>query len=225
MSCYPPASGPSDRHLILFGRYPAPGKTKTRLIPLLGEVGAADWHRRQAETQLADAMQNKAISTVAFCYTGAGRAAVRRWLGHAGVRFIPQCGGELGERMRAVMFDEMDSLGGRVVLVGTDIPQMEQAHINAAFDALDHHDVVLGPSMDGGYWLVGLRRKVDIFQHIGWGGKTVMDETLAEVRKKGLRATCLPHILFNTEIIIYFYIYGDCCRINHSVVARALLKT
>ncbi len=194
MSCYPPTPGPCDRHLILFGRYPVPGKTKTRLVPLLGEVGAADWHRRRVEMALADALQNKAISTVAFCYTGCGHTAVRRWLGHVPVRFMPQRDDDLGERMRTAMFDALDRLGGRVVLVGTDIPQMTQAHINAAFDALDRHDVVLGPSTDGGYWLVGLRRKDEIFQNIGWGSETVLDETLATIRKKGLQVACLPKL-------------------------------
>jgi len=194
MSCYPPASGSLGRHLVLFGRYPVPGETKTRLIPLLGEVGAAEWHRRQAERAVADAMQNPAISTVAFCYTGAGPSAVRRWLDHRSLQLFPQRGGDLGERMCAAMFSAMDRVGDRVVLVGTDIPQITSNHINAAFDALDRHDVVLGPSADGGYWLVGLRRKDDIFQQVTWGTETVLSQTLAEARKLGLRVTCLPKL-------------------------------
>ena len=194
MSCYPPASGCSDRHLILFGRYPIPGKTKTRLIPLLGKVGAAEWHRRQVETTLANAMQNEGIGSVAFCYTGAGKTVVRRWLGHKSLKLIRQNGGDLGERMRTAIFGAMDRVGDRVVLVGTDIPRMTPSHINAAFDALDRHDVVLGPSTDGGYWLVGLRQKHDIFQHIEWGRETVLDRTLEAAGRLGLRATCLSKL-------------------------------
>jgi len=194
MSCYPPASGYTDRHLILFGRYPVPGRTKTRLIPLLGDVGAAEWHRRQAETVLGDAMQNKALGSVAFCYTGAGRKAVRRWLGRDSVLLEPQKEGNLGERMRTAMFDAMDRGCHRVVLVGTDIPQMKTEHINAAFDALDGHDVVLGPSMDGGYWLVGLRQKDDIFQDIEWGSEMVCHQTEAAARRLGLGVACLPKL-------------------------------
>ncbi len=194
MSCHPPASPCSDRHLILFGRFPVPGKTKTRLIPLLGEVGAAEWHRRQAERAVADAMQNAAVSTVAFCYTGAGEKTVRRWLGFPNLQLLQQNGRDLGERMRAAMFGAMNRFGDRVVLVGTDIPQMTASHVNAAFDALERHDVVLGPSTDGGYWLVGLRRKDDIFQHIDWGSAAVLDQTLAQARKSDLRVTCLPKL-------------------------------
>lgn len=194
MSCYPPTAGGSDRHLILFGRYPVPGETKTRLIPLLGKVGAAEWHRRQSETAVAKALQNTSIGTVAFSFTGAQQSAVRRWLGHPRLLLKPQGGSDLGHRMRNAMFETLDRLGGRVVLVGTDIPQMTQAHINAAFDALDHHDVVLGPSWDGGYWLVGLKQKNDIFEPIEWGGERVLDQTLSKADKMGVRVTCLSKL-------------------------------
>ncbi len=192
MSSYPPVSGHCDRHLILFGRYPVPGKTKTRLIPFLGEVGAAEWHRRQAEATLAKIMKSRAIGSAAFCYTGADRRTVRRWLGRPSVRLIEQRGDHLGARMRTALFSAMDRGCRRVALVGTDIPQLSTAHIEKAFDALDHHDVVLGPSADGGYWLVAMQRKYDIFQNIPWGRATVLEQTMAQARNLGLRATSLP---------------------------------
>jgi rSAM/selenodomain-associated transferase 2 len=74
----------------------------------------------------------------------------------------------------------------RVVLVGTDIPAMRSGHLKAAFEALDLHDVVLGPSRDGGYWLIGMRKPVDIFQNIEWGSTRVLAQTLAAVRHKAL---------------------------------------
>ena len=194
MSCYPPHSLRSDRHLILFGRYPAPGKTKTRLVPLMGEVGAADWSRRQTEITLKTVMDNRGAYSVGYCYTGGERQQVRRWLGPARVRLTPQVGGGLGARMRYAMFDALDRGYGRAVLVGTDIPQMTAAHIREAFDALQRHDLVLGPSQDGGYWLVGLRCKSDIFQNITWGGDQVLDQTLAAARNRGLKATCLTKL-------------------------------
>ena len=90
MSCYPTPSDHSHHHLILFGRYPIPGRTKTRLIPLLGEVGAAEWHRCQVERSLAAILETCSAYTVMFCYTGAGQAKVRRWLGSKSLHLVQQ---------------------------------------------------------------------------------------------------------------------------------------
>jgi rSAM/selenodomain-associated transferase 2/rSAM/selenodomain-associated transferase 1 len=194
MNRYPSFSHRSDCRLILFGRYPVPGRTKTRLIPLLGEVGAAEWHRRQTEKALNVVMESRNAYSVAFCYTGGSCRQVRRWLGRATVHLTPQVRGDLGERMRQALFDALDRGYRRTVLVGTDIPQMTAAHIHAAFDAMDRHELVLGPTRDGGYWLVGLRCKADIFRGIKWGGDQVFDRTLAAARKHGLEVACLPKL-------------------------------
>jgi uncharacterized protein len=194
MSCYPPSSFGSHRRLILFGRYPVPGRTKTRLIPILGEVGAAEWHRRLTEKTIATVMKDRGACSVTFCHTGGGRDAVRRWLGHVSVHLTTQVRGDLGQRMRHALFAALDRGNGRAVLVGTDIPQVTASHIRAAFEAMDRHELVLGPSRDGGYWLVGLRCKADIFQDIRWGGVRVLDLTLAAARQQGLRVALLTEL-------------------------------
>lgn len=180
------------RRLILFGRYPMPGKVKTRLIPVMGALGAADLHRRLAEKSLATVLTSGgAITPVEFCYTGATRSQVRKWLGHQPVRLCSQQGSGLGERMRNAIFGALDQGERQVVLVGTDIPHMAPGHLEDAFDALNRSDLVLGPSKDGGYWLVGLRRKVDIFQGIPWGSANVLDQTLSVAKKMGLSVHCI----------------------------------
>ena len=180
----------SRRRLILFGRYPVPGKTKTRLIPILGALGAAELQRtltlKTLSTVTAPTLGN---TDVAYCYTGASRAMVRRWLGPQPVGLMEQKGGHLGERMRTALFESFDSGFRQVILVGTDIPQMTPAHLEAAFHALLRHDLVLGPSKDGGYWLVGLNQKADLFRHIRWGSPAVLRQTLAAARKLGLSTT------------------------------------
>lgn len=180
----------SHRRLILFGRYPVPGKTKTRLIPILGALGAAELQRtltlKSLSTVTAPTLGN---TDVVYCYTGASRAMVRRWLGPQPVGLMEQKGGHLGERMRTVLFESFDRGFRQVILVGTDIPQMTPAHLEAAFHALNRHDLVLGPSKDGGYWLVGLNQKADLFQRIQWGSPAVLRQTLAAASKLGLVAT------------------------------------
>jgi rSAM/selenodomain-associated transferase 2/rSAM/selenodomain-associated transferase 1 len=180
------------RRLILFGRYPLPGKTKTRLIPALGPLGAAELQRRLTEKSLATIMApGQCPAPVEFCHTGAGHGRVRRWLGRPHVRLSRQRGGDLGQRMRHAVYRAMDQGCRQVVLVGTDIPRMTPGHIRAAFEALNRRDVVLGPSRDGGYWLVGLRCKVDLFQGVPWGGSQVLQRTLDKAEKLGLTVRLL----------------------------------
>jgi len=183
----------SQRRLILFGRYPVPGHTKTRLIPTLGALGAAELQRWLTEKSLVTAMAaGLPNASLAFCYTGGDPGQVKRWLGLPPDQTILQRGSDLGARMRAALFDAIDQGCRQAVLVGTDIPGLTAGHLDAAFDALNRHDLVLGPSEDGGYWLVGLRCKAELFQGIAWGTANVLSQTLAAAKKLGLSSTCLP---------------------------------
>jgi rSAM/selenodomain-associated transferase 2/rSAM/selenodomain-associated transferase 1 len=173
--------------LLLFGRYPVPGSTKTRLIPVLGPVGAADLQRRLTLKSLTTILQTGLpASAVEFCYTGASSDRVKGWLGRHGIAFSRQTNGDLGTRMANSLKAAFDRGGHPVVLVGTDIPAMTAGHIRAAFEALRCHDVVLGPSRDGGYWLIGMGRPLDLFQGISWGRTDVLARTLAQADRQGL---------------------------------------
>ncbi len=173
--------------LILFGRYPVPGRTKTRLIPALGPVGAADLQRRLTQKSLTTVLKSgMPASSVEFCWTGGSPSQVKQWLGHTGIGFIPQVGDNLGTRMRNALQTASGPLHRPVVLVGTDIPAMTAQHLKTAFKALNHHDLVLGPSRDGGYWLIGTKRPVDVFQGIQWSRPDVLTRTLAEAGRQGL---------------------------------------
>lgn len=181
-----PTSISRGRQILLFGRYPVPGRTKTRLIPYLGPLGAADFQRRMTEQSL-DTLTGNPVAPVTFCYSGGRSGQVRRWLGARPVRFSPQDGGDLGLRMQAAIQSTLTTSHGPVVLVGTDIPEMTTDHIVQAFQALTDHDLVLGPSLDGGYWLVGCRRPVDLFRNIPWGTSQVLEATLAAAGRQGLK--------------------------------------
>lgn len=178
----------SPDRLIVFGRYPAPGKVKTRLIPALGPAGAAELYRRLSEQTLVTGFDygRQAGAQVHFCYAGGDPARIRRWLPLPGLSHGPQVAGDLGERMAAAFEEAFRSGCERAILIGTDIPALTEAHLTAAFTALESHDVVLGPSSDGGYWLVGLKKSHDIFSGMTWGHPRVLAETLRRVRRLGL---------------------------------------
>ena len=96
---------------------------------------------------------------VEVCLEGGSERKVRRWLGQE-VIFSQQEPGSLGERMYAAFRKAFQSGCRRVVLIGTDIPGLKTDHLGRAYDILTEHELVLGPSTDGGYWLIGLNRPV-----------------------------------------------------------------
>jgi rSAM/selenodomain-associated transferase 1 len=181
--------------LIIFGRYPLPGRVKTRLIPALGPAGAADLQRWLTDKTLETA---KAFAfprgiDVEVCFEGGSERKMRRWLG-AGVSFSPQVKGDLGVRMSSAFFDAFRGGARRVVLSGTDIPELKADNLGQAFDALTENDLVIGPSTDGGYWLIGLNRPAHLFQAIKWGTGAVLAQTLALAKEQGLRVKQLDSL-------------------------------
>jgi rSAM/selenodomain-associated transferase 2/rSAM/selenodomain-associated transferase 1 len=175
-------------YLIVFGRYPRVGKTKTRLIPALGPVGAAALQKRLAEKTVATARQTaiRIGARLVFCHDGGREQQLRQWLGGRPIHFRPQATGDLGRRMHLAMQCAFDGGARRVVLVGTDIPGLTAAILEQAFAALDEKDLVIGPSIDGGYWLVGMTRPENIFDGITWSRPDVLENTLTLARRKGM---------------------------------------
>lgn len=177
-----------DRHdrLILFGRYPEPGRVKTRLIGALGPAGAADLQRRLTERALTEVRRaaRRAGASVEFRYAGGNRRRMRRWLG-TDLRLVPQGGGDLGERMRRAINTAIAEGAPRALLLGTDVPGVTADHLTRALNVLTQRDVVLGPSTDGGYWLIGMRRRTDVWRGIDWGTPRVLDQTLRAARAEG----------------------------------------
>ncbi|MDE2754537.1 MAG: TIGR04282 family arsenosugar biosynthesis glycosyltransferase [Gemmatimonadota bacterium] len=173
-------------------RAPAPGRTKTRLARTIGAAAAVSL----ATAMLQDAVEAVRAGpwrTVVFVEPGAEVDAVRSLASHADA--LPQGEGDIGARMRAAAMALFGAGRGPVVLVGTDIPSLGAAQVEAALDALAAGpDVVFGPAADGGYYLLGLRRLRDdregaLFSAaIPWGGPDVLARSEAAAASAGLRA-------------------------------------
>ncbi len=180
--------------LILFTRYPEPGRTKTRLIPALGPEGAADLHRRMTEQALKMArdLKNSFWMTIEIRYEGGDEAKMKDWLG-ADLLYQPQGGGDLGSRMARAFREAFEAGMDRVILVGTDCPGITGGLVRNAFTALQQHELVLGPAKDGGYYLIGLPHSVDqLFYEIPWGSSEVLSKTLDTAGALNLRVFLLP---------------------------------
>ncbi len=178
---------PSHR-LIVFSRYPIPGRTKTRLISAIGPAGAADLQRRLTEKTMATvrAAASRLNLGVEVCFAGGSERKMRRWLGSDTV-FSRQVAGDLGERMCSAFAEAFQNGCSSVVLLGSDIPRLGTDHLEQAYTAIKEHDLVLGPSSDGGYWLIALRKPANLFMGINWGTEAVLGQTLALAKRQNLK--------------------------------------
>ena len=178
-------------HLIVFTRYPEPGKTKTRLIPALGPDGAANVQRQMTEWVLLQARQflqsgHSQQLLVDVRFAGGTPIKMQEWLGPEWT-YLDQGKGDLGDRLIRAFQSAFDR-GARVVIaIGIDCPGVTSDVLAQAYNQLSCHDGVIGPANDGGYYLIGLRRPIpELFNGIAWGTETVRSSTLSIARTLGL---------------------------------------
>lgn len=186
----PPRAAAGNATLLVFAKAPRPGAVKTRLARTLGDDRAAELYRRMGRAIVEQVA--RAPAKIAVCHApDDAEDEMRSWLGGIGARFWPQGAGDLGARMSR-MFDRAFEGSDRVVVIGTDTPATDGGTIRRALDALDSADVVLGPSTDGGYYLMGLRLpRPGLFAGISWSTSSVFQETTAHARSLGLDVTFL----------------------------------
>lgn len=173
--------------LIIFTRYPEPGLVKTRLIPALGQEGAAELQRHMTRQTLkmAEDLSKKYPVEVEVHFTGGDSGKMQQMFGVA-FPYLPQSAGDLGKRM-LFSFRQAFRLGWpKVIIIGSDCPGVSSDLMVQAFTGLEGHDLVLGPARDGGYYLIGLRRATPaLFKAIPWGTDEVLarTKTIAEELK------------------------------------------
>ncbi|BBD67201.1 hypothetical protein NIES4072_55060 [Nostoc commune NIES-4072] len=178
----------SKQHLIIFTRYPEPGKTKTRLIPALGTVGAANLQREMTEHTIFQVQElQKAIAiSVEVRFTGGDSQLMQDWLG-LDLVYQSQGEGDLGSRMARSLFEAFESDATKVIIIGTDCPGVNAQILETAFEKLHSFDLVLGPAIDGGYYLIGLRQPIpELFVNIEWGTAQVFQKTVEIAEKLNL---------------------------------------
>ncbi len=180
--------------LIIFTRYPEPGKTKTRLIPALGAEGAATLQRQMTEHTLAQVkeLQAKRLVSVEVYFVGGNQQLMQSWLGTS-VIYRQQGDGDLGRRMAIAFQTALEAGKQRVVVIGTDCPDLKAQLMVKAFHALEQHDLVLGPAQDGGYYLIGLCRLIpELFTGISWSTAEVLQQTMSIAQRLELAVAYLP---------------------------------
>jgi uncharacterized protein len=181
---------------IVFTRYPEAGKVKTRLIPALGEEGAAALHKKMAEhtISLVRALQRLAPCDLEVWFVGGDLALMQGWLGED-LRYQLQPDGDLGDRMRLAFQSIFDRGYKRAAIVGTDCPDLTTDILAQSFDALEDNPIALGPAIDGGYYLIGLQYLIpELFTGITWSTDNVLQETIEIAENLDLIPILLPSL-------------------------------
>jgi uncharacterized protein len=175
--------------LIIFAREPEPGQVKTRLAPFMGETAAAELYSCMLIDTVAKATALPGVVPLIFA---AGEMAwFRRRFPE--VRLSPQQGGDLGERMEKAFADVFAGGAGPVCIVGSDSPDLPPEYVMRAFAELESADIVFGPSEDGGYYLLGMRRlHRELFRGIAWSTGDVLERSLRIAEEAGLKRALLP---------------------------------
>jgi rSAM/selenodomain-associated transferase 1 len=173
------SAGKSLNQIMIFTRFPEPGRTKTRLIPALGEDGACELHRRLTEHVVAQARTaaSSPQTQLEIHHTGGSPEIMHKWLGDD-LLYRAQIRGDLGFRMEHAFDKSFASGFTSAILIGSDCPDISPEILAKSLELLRDNDLVLGPAHDGGYYLIGLRRPIPrLFRGIDWGSNRVLEQT------------------------------------------------
>lgn len=171
----PLSLGMFAQHLVIVARYPQLGRGKRRLAKDIGAVQAL----RVQRSLLLLTIRRLSASQRWITWIAITPDHARPWPKR--VRILPQGGGDLGQRMARI---SRQMPPGPVVIVGSDLPSISANDIVRAFRALGRYDAVFGPARDGGYWLVGLRRRprrLNPFTDVRWSSQNTLQDTLANL--------------------------------------------
>lgn len=172
-----------SRVLLVFGREPRAGAVKTRLIPAIGAVAATRVYHALLQRALRAGAAATADTRTLYLDLKTTPSTVAADAIQLGFSIDYQACGNLGARMASAI-EQHNQTARSVVLIGSDCPAYSGQYIDAAFDALQHADAVIGPASDGGYVLIGLRRFDPVlFQAIRWGTHAVLAQTRERLRQ------------------------------------------
>jgi rSAM/selenodomain-associated transferase 1 len=175
--------------VLVFQKNEVLGKVKTRLASGMGELRALEIYRHLIQSTYS-VLED--VSAPVWTYYS---DFIPETVNPPIAKSFVQEGHDLGERM-ANAFARSFELGmDKVVLIGTDCPTLQSQHLNQAFEALTNSDLVLGPATDGGYYLIGMKRRSDyLFEGISWSTAAVLSQTLAVATAHGLHFNLLDKL-------------------------------
>ncbi|MGI4762286.1 MAG: TIGR04282 family arsenosugar biosynthesis glycosyltransferase [Janthinobacterium lividum] len=188
------SAAPAIPHLLIFAREPVLGRVKTRLAAGIGAAAALEVYRELLTLTAAAVAAAQVPATVWLAEAPAGADPHQPRPEWPGLPWrVQPAAGSLGARMAQAFANAFGAGAGRVVVIGTDCPGLRAELLRQAFDQLLHHDLVVGPADDGGYYLLGLSQlHPELFDNKDWSTATVLPDTLADAARLNLRVAQLP---------------------------------
>ncbi len=184
---------PSESALIIFAKAPIPGQVKTRLCPPLTPDEAASLHGSVVLDMLERSRGAASMDRFLACAPSSDHVFFKILEERHGIRLVTQIGDDLGARMARAMADAFTSGYRNVLVIGTDLPTLPGSTFAEAVKLLAVHDLVLGPTVDGGYYLIGLRKPApELFTGIPWSTNRVLSLTREQAAARGLHTALLP---------------------------------
>jgi len=184
---------PATAAVVVMARLPEPGKVKTRLARSIGEEAATEVYRLCAEGVFEQVRRASGETKRYIFYADRQDGArMKRWAGD-GFRFCPQSDGDLGERLEQAFNSVFRRGAKKAVVIASDVPNITAVIIDEAMRILDRHDLVIGPSHDGGYYLIGMNRLYrHLFRGMAWSTQQVLRQTVGIAEPLGLRLRFVP---------------------------------
>ena len=175
-----------DNAIVLFTRIPIPGKTKTRMQPFLTGEECCTLHNAFLRDVFSVLKKVNLPCDIFVCYNPEGNLSELEALLPDASAFFPQHGQTLGEKMHNAVCQVMDKGYGRCILIGSDLPLLRTNAVEDAFIFLESKDIVLCPTEDGGYYLIGMKKPCKDIFHMKYGGSNVFDKTLTIAAQSGM---------------------------------------
>ncbi|MFN2235462.1 MAG: TIGR04282 family arsenosugar biosynthesis glycosyltransferase [Anaerolineales bacterium] len=180
-------------HLIVFAKRPLAGHAKTRLGEKIGLEESAGIYARFLYQSLFELVALERADIIIELSLASSADVPYFRFAFPEFQISSQSGGNLGQRFTKSFQKAFDQGATAVVVIGTDIPDLNRTILQSAFDALSENDVVIGPDMDGGYYLIGTRlRDATLFKNIDWSSERVFQQTERLILAQGLTMFYLP---------------------------------
>jgi len=182
----------SDPVLVIMAKRPAVGRTKTRLSPPLTPAEAAALYGAMLRDTIQLGARLEGVR-LAIAVTPPEATSTFRRIGPPGVILLPVAGVDIGDCLNQVLGRLLAAGHPQAIALNSDGPTLPEAYLRQAFAGLDGADVVLGPSEDGGYYLIGLKQACpELFRDIEWSSEQVTAQTLARAQAMELNVALLP---------------------------------
>lgn len=203
--------------IIVFTRVPESGYGKTRMAPLLSEEQRCELQTACIKDVVATA-KGTGKEVLLFCTPFSKAEKLANIVGED-IPLLPQTGNDLGEKMKNAFQDAFAMGHSPCILIGTDIPEITAELLESALAALQEADVVLTPTEDGGYCLVGMREMAEsAFEKIEYGTRSVFETTKLTIESSGktVKATASCHDLDTPDDLKAFASLGPLPQCPHA---------